>query len=336
MPSFKINEKHIMDAVYSYPFPEVRSLLDAARLPAAFMLNTLPVDQAAAHLASYRFSPALELPSTQDGSLDLDELHLPVIDRLRTSLRPLLPGLETFPLAYPTPGSSQALFTLMAEWKAKGELQSIAMLEGEYEGYSAYAKSLAVPVTKYKDLSTAPKEGEIWFISNPNATDGNLINKELWHKFINAGHQIVYDAAYLGLTVDGNVAINSPNIKAVLVSPSKVFGVFRYRHTGICFTREPVSALYGSKWFKDIPALLDTLLLHETFTPHELPKRYKKVQVLLCEELSKITGAAVHPSDTLLLAYTHEKVKPEYQKYCRADGLYRFGLTKLLEDYENM
>lgn len=145
---------------------------------------------------------------------------------------------------------------------------------------------------------------------------------------------IVYDAAYLGLTTKGTVDISSPNIRAVVVSPSKVFGVFRYRHTGLCFTRQPVTALYGSKWFKDIPALLDTLLLYETFVPHELPNRYRGVQLALCAELSNTVGCAVEPSDTLLLAHTKGPVASEFQKYMRTPGNYRFGLTKLFEDYE--
>ena len=336
MPSFKVNPVHVMEAVYSYPFPEVRTLLDKTSLPSTFMLNTLPVGEAKTLLNAYNFSPALWLPATSEGTLDLDELHVPIIDRLRAAIQPLLPGIDTFEQCYPTPGSSHALFSLMAEWKARGELESIAVLEGEYEGYRAYANSLAIPLTTYKDLSEHPKKGEVWFISNPNAVDGNLITKEAWRIFTHAGHQIVYDAAYLGLTIDGIVDVSSPNIKAVVISPSKVYGVFRYRLTGLCFTRQPVSSLYGTKWFKDIPALLDTLLLYETFTAYELPRKYKKIQEEICNQLGAQIGSTVRASDTLLLGYANEGVGSELTKYRRKEGLYRFGLTKLFEDYENM
>lgn len=335
MPSFKLNPNHIMEAVYSYPFPEVRKLLDSHTLPSSFMLNTLPIEKAEEYLKSYNFQPALQLPMQPDGALDLDELHVPVIARIRTHLDAMLPGLAAFTTVYPTPGSSQAIFTLMAEWKAKGEFKTIAVLEGEYEGYSAYAKSLDIPVTVYSNLNELTvKESELWFISNPSAVDGNFISNATWQAFVAAGHQIVYDAAYLGLTIKGEVDVSSPNIRAVVVSPSKVFGVFRYRHTGLCFTRQPVTALYGSKWFKDIPALLDTLLLYETFAPHELPNLYREVQIALCAELSKATGCAVKPGDTLLLAHTNGSVAPAFEKYMRTRGNYRFGLTKLFEDYE--
>lgn len=335
MPSFKINPDHIMQAVYSYPFPEVRAVLDRHKLPAAFMLNTLPVEKAQEYLSDYNFTPRLKLPVGPDGALDLDELHVPVIARIRQHLNVLLPGLDSFTNAYPTPGSSQAMFTLMAEWKAKGELTSLAVLEGEYEGYAAYAESLNIPVTVYHDLAvTTPKTGEMWFISNPSAIDGNLINPAKWTAFVAAGHQIVYDAAYIGLITEGTVEVSAPNIRAVLVSPSKVFGVFRYRHTGLCFTRQAVSALYGTKWFKDIPALIDTLLLYETFAPCEIPKRYKAVQNKLCAALSSVVGGDVQASDTLLLAHTEGPVKPNYRKYSRRENAYRFGLTKLFEDSE--
>lgn len=334
MPSFKLNQGHIMEAVYSYPFPEVRNALNSTSLPAEFMLNTLPVKQATAYLESYHFSPALELPAASDGALDLDELHVPIIQRIRRQLSPLLPGLDTFANAYPTPGSSQALFTLMAEWKASGELSSIAVLEGEYEGYTAYASSLRIPVTTHKTLlGHTPKKGEVWFVSNPSAIDGNFIDPQTWNTFIHTGHQIVYDAAYIGLVTKGDVDTSSPNIKAVTVSPSKVFGVFRYRLTGLCFTRHPVSSLYGTKWFKDIPALLDTLLLYETFPAYTLPKQYREAQKQLCEELGMAAECNIHPSDTLLLGYTKEPVEAPFQKFRRGEG-YRFGLTKLFEDKE--
>lgn len=333
MQSYKINPAHIMAEVYSYPFPEVRNLIDQSRLPAAFMLNTLPVATAQEYLKSYSFTPELNLPSTDD-VLNLDELHIPVIDRIARQLEVLLPGIKGFDHSYPCHGSSQAMYTLMAEWKAGGEMTSLAVLESEYEGYAANAKSLNIPVTVYTSLAHhQPKAGEVWFVSNPSAVDGNFIEAKMWRDFMAAGHQIVYDAAYIGLVTEGRVDVSAPNIRAVLTSPSKVFGVFRYRNTGVCFTRQSVTALYGTKWFKDIPALLDTLRLYETFAPYELPQRYRPVQEALCQQLSRETGTVVLPSDTLLLAHAAKVAQPSFRQYKRGRG-YRFGLTKLFEDYE--
>ncbi len=123
MHSFEINQQHIMSEVYSYPFPEVRQTIASARLDPEFMLNTLPADRAAGMLAVYGFEPALDLPEHADGALNLDELHVPVIDRIRNVVAESLPGIEGFDHSYPTPGSSQSMFTLMAEWKAQGKVR---------------------------------------------------------------------------------------------------------------------------------------------------------------------------------------------------------------------
>lgn len=333
MHSFRVNPDHLMSEVYSYPFPEVRDTIDRLRLDARFMLNTLDVTEAAGLLAPYQFEPPLELPAGPDGSLNLDELHVPVIERIRSRVQESMPGLEDFACAYPTPGSSQAMFTLMAEWHARGALDSIAILDGEYEGYAAYAEALNIPVTRYDSLDAKPEPGAMWFVSNPSAIDGNWLDDAAWGRFTKAGHQIVHDAAYAGLTRDGMVDVSSPNIRAVLTSPSKLFGVFRYRNTGVAYTREPVAALYGTKWFKDIPALLDTLKLYEQYGGNELPHRYRPVQERICAALSGLAGAEIRPSDVLLLGHTDQPLSEAYQRFARAGG-YRFGLTKLFEDYE--
>ena len=336
MPSFNPNPEHLMKDVYSYPFPEVRQLLGSLSLDPRFMLNTVPVEEAAGYLESYQFIPPLALPARADGTLDLDELHVPVIERIRRRVSESLPGLDGFDHAYPTHGSSQAMFTLMAEWKAKGSMQSLAVLDGEYEGYAAYAEALNIPVTKYASLEEAAlKDGEVWFVSNPSATDGNWIDQQKWQSFVKAGHQIVHDAAYVGLTESGSLDVSAPNIRAVLTSPSKIFGVFRYRDTGVTYSREPVASMYGTKWFKDVPALLDTLKLYESFGQGELARRYRPVQERVCQALGSLVGGRVEPSDVILLGHLSGPISPGFSQYQRA-GKYRFGLTKLLEDYERM
>lgn len=336
MQEHNLNREHVMKEVYSYPFPEVRSILGAQNLAQEFMLNTIQVDEALRLLESFDFSPELELPANALGELELDEIHVPVIDRIRAVQRHHLPGLETFENAYPMAGSSQSMFTLMAEWKAKGKMESLAMLSGEYEGYRAYADSLNIPIDVYEKFPQEKKQCEIWFISNPSARDGNWIDDQEWTEFVENGHEIVFDAAYVGLTnIEKKVDVSAPNILAVLTSPSKLFGVFRNRNTGITYTRESVNSMYGSKWFKDVPALLASLSLCERFGRNELPKKYRKVQEFLCSQLTEIAGVEVEPSDVLLLAHASGKVNPDFDKYARQDG-YRFGLTKLFEDYETI
>lgn len=332
--SYEINQQHIMSEVYSYLFPEVQRVIEQTRLNPRFMRNTLPVAEAQTYLEPYDFSPLLDLPETPDGSLDLDELHRPIIDRIQARAEQSLPGLGSFTNRYPCHGSSPAMFALLAEWHAKGSLRSLAVLDGEYEGYAAYAEALNIPITHYKALAGhSQKDGEVWFVSNPSAVDGNWIDPTIWRQFVGAGHDIVYDAAYVGLTQNGTVDINAPNIRAVLTSPSKIFGVFRYRATGITYTREPVSVLYGTKWFKDIEALLVTLKLYESFEQNELPRRYAERQKQIVAALSQYINAAVQPADVLLLANYNGSLAPELDRFKRGSN-YRFGLTKLFEDFE--
>lgn len=332
MHSFEINPEHLMTEVYSYPFPEVRSVIDGLSLPARFMLNTISGEEASSMLASYGFEPELPLPERRDGSLDLDELHVPVLDRLRRIHAESMVGIDSFAMAYPTPGSSSALYTIMAEGRATGDITSVGVLDGDYEGYTAYAESLRIPVKKYQELpSSDPEPGEVWFLSNPSAVNGNWISEDAWSSFVSAGHEIVYDAAYVGLTAPHTVDVSAPNIRAVLTSPSKLFGVFRYRNTGVAYSRKPVAALYGTKWFKDVPALLDTLALYERFHG-TLPEAYRPAQEMLCQKLGELAGGDVSPSDVLLLAQA-TSVNERFEAFRRGPG-YRFGLTKLFEDFE--
>lgn len=333
-PNFEINTEHLMPDVYSYPFPEVRTLLGQLSINQTLMINTLPATIAADCLAPYDFQPPLTLTERANGSLDLDELHLPIIERIRTVQAEQLNGLESFDYAYPNHGSSISMFTLMAEWKANGSLTHLAALEGEYEGYSAYADALQIPVKRYHELPTTPEVGEVWFISNPSALDGNWITDEQWQAFVASGHQIVYDAAYVGLTTPKEIDVTAPNIRAVLTSPSKIYGVFRHRLTGVAYTRDPVKALYGTKWFKDIPALLDTLKLYEAFAPSQLAEHYQPVQQEITRALSAKLGRRVIASDVLLLAHTATDQADETLTNFQRGNRYRFGLTKLFEDYE--
>lgn len=333
-PKFEIQTDHLMPDVYSYPFPEVRQLLGSLSVDQSLMINTLPAAKANELLAPYNFQPPLELTQRADGSLDLDELHAPIIERIRTTQSEQLRGLDGFEHAYPNHGSSLSMFTLMAEWKANGSLKHLAVLDGEYEGYSAYADALQIPVKHYHELPKTPTVGEVWFVSNPSALDGNWIGEEQWQQFVASGHQIVYDAAYVGLTTPREIDVSASNIRAVLTSPSKIYGVFRHRYTGITYTREPVKALYGTKWFKDIPALLDTLKLYETFAPSQLAERYQPIQQEMIRALSTKLGRAVMVSDVLLLAHSSFDPRNDSLDRFQRGKNYRFGLTKLFEDYE--
>lgn len=335
MPSFNLDPAKLMTEVYSYPFPEVRRLLETLHLSERLMLNTLAVTEADAILSSFPLDPALSLVARDDGTLNLDEIHGPVQDRIKAVLAKRLLGIEGFPMRYPVAGSSAAIFHLLAEWKATGRLSRLAVLVGDYEGYRALAETLRIPIRTYETLADArPEPGEVWFVSNPSARDGNWLPAQEWAGFVATGCAVVLDAAYVGLTADSvAIDVTADNILAVLSSPSKIFGVFRHRLTGTTFVREPVASMYGNKWFKDIPALLQTLVLYENFADNWLPRQYEPWQLEICRQLSALIGVPIEPSDTILLGSTREKLPAEYAAF-RRGPLYRFGLTKVFEDVE--
>lgn len=342
---FSANPDNLWHEVFGYPFIETRRALGSLSLDELFHINTLPVTEAAniLHDGGYIVDPALELPAYDNGQLNLDSIHEPVIDRITQRNEPLLTGLFGFNEKYPTHGSSMAIRALMAEWSRTGKMTELAVVGGEYEGYEFAAGDakhnlgLAIPVHKVVSLEDAsdPVEGRVWFVSNPSAVNGNWHDDEVWQQFVAAGHDIVYDAAYVGLTAENHpIDVSAPNIKAVLTSPSKIFGTFRHRLTGIAYTREPVFSMIDTIWFKDVPALMATLILYETFEPNELPTKYKNDQLIICRSLTDHFGKTITPSDAILLSNTNETLPPEYSHYKRKPGTYRFGLTKLFEQLE--
>ncbi len=281
-------------------------------------------------LRPFGFKPQLNLPATSNGWLDHEQLYTPVVDRIRQRVSGSLLGLDTFEYAYPSHGSTEALGTLLSRWHAVGKFSKLAVVDGEYAGYRREAEDLGIEVVRYADLDAArqPRSDELWFVSNPSARDGNLLDDEVWSRFVSAGHQIVLDTAYLGLTDSGRLDVSPPNINAVVSSPSKELGVFHYRGTGVTYTHESIRKLdEGARFFQDVPALLQTLALRESVEFHELPRHYREN---ICQALSEVMGVSVEASDTLTLAYATDDLPVDYRAYRRGNG-YRFGLAPLFE-----
>lgn len=324
-----------MSSVYSYPFPEVRDYITKlGTLDQKFYINTTTVEQATKYLEAYESMKDVELPSDA-GYLDLDELWLPVADKMRELIAPYLRGIESYEYRYPVAGSSPAIFHILAEWKASGLFETLGVLKGEYEGYKAYAESLGIKFNEYDTLPGSAKASELWFISCPNAKDGNWIEAETIDQFVKTGANIVFDMAYVGLAPPRAIDLSSPNILAVLTSPSKTYGVFRHRKTGITYARRPINSMFGNKWFNNIPNLIETLEITQAFGYEQIQELYRPVQKAICMALSAELGVEVTPSDVLLLAHIsgENQLPAKYDEFKRGN-VYRFGLTKLFELYE--
>lgn len=349
---FSIGPEDLWADVLNYPFPEVRALLNSLLLPQEFFMHLTP-DEVTRMLQDnkFDFDPVIQF-DTKKGYVDRDRMHVPVLDRIYDlHHKDQLPGLSTYKHRYATQGSTQAIRVLMPEWKAKGEMTELAVIGengreigDEYMGYQAVADSFNIPVLRVPTLAEAgePVKGRVWFISNPSALDGNWLNDEALQAFIAAGHEVVLDLAYGGLAIDPHVLdVSAPNIRAVLTSPSKIFGVFWQRYMGVAYTREKVSSLeWDAVMFKEIPTLLATLILYKTFKPNELPRKYQQRQLDACAAIARLLGMsteAIVPSDTLLMATTAEPLPDEYSEYLQftlPSGISRFRLPGILEKQE--
>jgi len=326
-----------MKAVYCYHFPEVRDLLREVQdsLPDDLWLVTEHADSSALE----NVAKILKIPATKDGCVDLDEIHVPIIDRIVKAYKSVVPALGDFEFRYPTSGSSEGLFHVLTKARIDG-VKSINVLLGEYEGYEAQAANLKMRVNKFDLDKTAPKNVRpgLWFISNPSARDGNIIPNETIEEICDAGHKVVLDLAYVGATRPYEFDVSHENVDSVVMSFSKPYGVFRFRIGGFAFSRDEIPSLYGNKWFKDVTRLFQALAIAERIGPKKLHKKYSVVQRKIIDGLNERHGLSLRASDSFLLAHlkpgdnkalTEEQLKM-IAPYKRGNG-YRFCLTPYFE-----
>lgn len=340
--NFEIEPTDIDVHILCYTFPEVRDLLETQRLSPSFHLSALTVSGARDLLeeGGYSFHSDLEIPTDPTGQVDFEKIHEPIIERITEFYKPELAGLSDFKERYANAGSSEAIKGLMAAWISNGTMTRLGLIAGDYEGYTFEAASLGM---KKEAIDTVPSlmeagepvEGRVWFVSNPSAVDGNWHNNEALQEFIEAGHDVVLDFAYGGLTTHEHpVDVSAPNIKAVLTSPSKIYGVFFQRLPGVCYSREAIGPLVSANlWFRSVPGMMDALALHEAFGLHKLPLEYKEKQLAICQALGEQAGACMKPSDAILIAHTDENVPPEYARFARGLGR-TIRLSKLFAKME--
>jgi hypothetical protein len=335
-----------MKAVYSYVYPEVRPIIEKmGYIPIELFLTSTPVGKAQDIIDGLGFRKRFVVPRNSDGNVSLDDIHEPIIDRLveeYEDIGKVVSGLKDFGYRYPTSGSSQGIFHLLADLKQKG-LDKIYMLKGEYEGYREYGNTLGIKTVEIDSLNYSSikryKPG-VWFISNPSARDGNIIPNEYVMNLCEAGHKVILDLAYVGMTKDYKFNLDHENIVGTVMSLSKPYGLFRFR-TGITFTKEPVDSLYANKWFKDVGRLLLGLKVVEDIGVHKLHDKYVGFQSHIIRSLNDGLGLDIKQSDVFLLGYTTVSGTKDYgdkklsliSSYRRSDN-YRFCLTPYFEELE--
>jgi hypothetical protein len=302
--------------VYSYLTPEVQDVVrDVLHYDADSIVRTL----------------------TRNYDPGLDDFHEPVIDAFEDHLEvQAIDGLMDFPYRYVTNGSSEGLFHLLSQYINRYREQydadpHVYVLEGEYQGFEAYANALMCGIT-------ALSEDEVWrrehprglfLVSNPSARDGNWLPGQIWNSIL-VKHDVIVDLAYVGMTLPRYIDLAHPSIIAVVASMSKPFGLYYFR-TGFAWTRKPVDSLYGNKWFKNVPSLHVAKAVLDNVPAQDLVRKYRSKQVGHINVWTGMNGRYIHPSDVWLLAY--EDNGPD--AYVRANKRARYCLTPRFMEMEN-
>lgn len=328
-----MTELRALKAVYCFFFPEVRRILREVQdaLPDETFLVSTPAETIARSTYPL-FDGGLPWKEYPNGAVDVDSQHEVVADRLRAAFRNEIEGLDGFPWFYPTAGSSEGLFHLLAKARTDG-VRWIYVLEGDYEGYGIQAHNLGlgVHVVREEELD-APRPPGLWFMANPSARDGNWLGDGVLRSILAAGHRVVLDLSYLGSTAARRVDLSHPGIAAVAFSMSKPFGLFRYR-IGWIFSRSEIPTMYATRWFKDMTRHLQGLAVIERLGFRTLPEKYRAYQEEACAALSNEVGARVLPSEVVLLATLPQSANPDPRlaPYLRG-AHYRFCLTPYFEE----
>jgi len=328
-----------LKAVYSYMFPEVRKAIYETVLPQRLIRFAHDPTPFQDFMGNFFQSPE-----------KMDAMHEPVLQKW-VDKHPCLKGIEDFKFRYPTAGSEEGIREFMT-YVANQGLWYIHVLKGEYEGYKAVATTrTALTLTGYPrplyTVELTPKEalkqkGKWFFISNPSARDGNIIPNSFINKLCNAGNYIFYDLAYLDSTKYHEFDLSHPNIKVVVISASKPYGLFYWRWGALFSREEEIPGLVGNKWFKVVPSILVMNRILDTITPVQMVAKYKKVQRGIIKNLQEEFELPFQCSDAVLLSYIKDRdlknIPPKKLKviepFRRGDG-YRFCLKPYFEEAEN-
>jgi hypothetical protein len=174
--------------VYSYYSPEIRKTVQAALMG---MNHAGP--------GAFPEGPGIHKLLQQNYDPGLDDLHLPLMERYEAFARSEgVIGLDTFRNKYFTNGSSEGIFHLLVQAKTEGE--AVYVFEGEYQGYTQYAKDIGLEIQTLKtaaELSVPPgrfthAEPGIVILSNPASKDGNILDPSVLRELLDYGHHVIW------------------------------------------------------------------------------------------------------------------------------------------------
>ena len=245
-----------------------------------------------------------------------DAMHQKYFDTWFDWVSPIVSiNKDDFAFQYPTPGASEGIFKVMAEYEARCATQNtnrvIHIFEGEYEGFPAFAESLGLEVKRHKRedwknaLNNVGPHEQFW-ISQPSAIDGMVWDD--FEDFTNTLNnqqptaELIPDLSYVGIVArEFSVNVNSPNIPCVIFSHSKPCGGYYHRIGGIVCKDERLS-LVGNKWFKNLLSLKLGTEMMERHGVFDLPRKYRPAQEQACAKINQLLGnPGLKPADVMLL-----------------------------------
>jgi hypothetical protein len=326
----------VMPSVYSVPFAETNSVFDHTNFPTKLWNVTASRSDFDEILGSVGLGPLREVGEKKLGLMDM--VHQPVVDGILAEVARSAVGLddESLRWRYPLHGSALGITYLMNHLRVVEGVDEICVLKGDYEGYSAQAANSGLKVRFCGKDDALSSRGQIWFVSNPSAIDGELLDPGLLETLV-AHNRVVVDIAYHGLC--GPVSISVPaGTWAALWSLSKPWGLF-WRRVGVMAVADEIPCAYGTRWYKDPLAVLSAWNVVRAYEPSAMADAYRWAQEGAVEVLGE-AGVLVHPSNTLLLGLMRKSEVSEqvWDQVARAErivgsGVARVCLSPLIEQF---
>jgi len=299
----------------AYTERDVKAALLAAGASGTIYSLVMPESEAALRdvVARDGFYDLYREPWTQKQ----DSMHEAYFERwLQWSAPVVSIDASDFPFRYPTAGASEAIFKLIAEYgtgeRAAGREPSIHMFKGEYEGFPAYSAALGIAVVRYdraqwREAAERVAPNGLFWISQPSAIDGAVWpHFEAFAAALAAARpeaRLVPDLTYVGSVARPyRIALDAPNIPAVVISHSKPMGGYYHRAGGVLAKAERPS-LFGNKWFKNLLSLAWATEMMERHGVFDLPRKYRPVQEQATARVAEALGVGgLAAADVLLLA----------------------------------
>lgn len=334
-----MKDEDLMKTVYCYNFPEVYEAMDNFDIPRDYYMTTTRPGVIYNHLA--RLGMDIDVPINDYGMFDADEFNVACV-RAAVRYYETFINLSQYNNFYPSAGSSNSIFKLLAYYKSK-RITTINCLEGEYEGYRHYAEHLGLEyeeIPRDKIQFYGPRINDTLFIvSNPNSMDGNYLMPDMLSTICSLWKYKILDLSYFGAAKPEFVD-EIGDFDAILFSLSKPYGVFRSR-MGFTLTKEPIPSMYGNKWFIDTKRMLQMVYLLKRFPLGFLFSKYRPRQKMIIKHIREEEDIPINTSDVLILGYIEdydrlrEHVKRKVAYFRRGKGC-RFCLTQYFENFERV